>query len=491
MFGKDREITASADYRRFGGPNLGSPFFGVPANVSSVSGNLPGLTAGFAAVPVGSTGIGLTPADFTATAGMQNTGSYTAYQSLLPELRRGGVFLGANYRLEGGIELFAEVLASHYTEDVTNAPPALFLASVPATNPFNPSAPRCSCQAWCKAPSPLSRSTFHEDFVRPLVGARGDLGSWNWELSALASRDRGAFDVYGQPNAARLAAALASSDPHTALNPFVDGPMGSPDLLESIYSAVLPFPFKGDATLFNGFLRGPVTQLPAGTLDAVVGAEVEKSSLSRGFDADRTAKALFAELRAPLVAGSDERGGRRELFTVTGAARNDHYSDFGSKATWQAGLEFRPVEPVLLRGTHGTAFKPPTLYNLAAPPSTFPLPVTDPLRNGETVIVPLTQGGSPSLKPTTGDSSTLGVVWSPKDAGGLNLSLTAWTLHIDNAINLPERSSSSTTKASTRAGWCGGRRRTGWPAPSCRSTGPTSISARCARKASTSARTGP
>ena len=84
LSGKDRDITNNPDMRRFGGPNLGNQFFGVPANVSSVSGNLPGLNSSFAALPVGSTGIGLTPADFAATAGTLNTGSFTRYQSIVP-----------------------------------------------------------------------------------------------------------------------------------------------------------------------------------------------------------------------------------------------------------------------------------------------------------------------------------------------------------------------------------------------------------------------
>src|SRR5262249_53430541 len=99
LYGRDREITANPDYRRFGGPNLGTQFFGVPATVSSVSGNLPGLNSSFAAVPAGSTGIGLTPSDFIATAGTQNTGGTTFYQALITKSPRWGVFASANYRV--------------------------------------------------------------------------------------------------------------------------------------------------------------------------------------------------------------------------------------------------------------------------------------------------------------------------------------------------------------------------------------------------------
>jgi iron complex outermembrane receptor protein len=179
-------------------------------------------------------------------------------------------------------------------------------------------------------------------------------------------------------------------------------------------------------------------QLPAGPLDTVIGAEHEKSRLQRGMDAERQATALFAELRAPVISGSNDRGARREVLALLGAARRDDYSDFGSETTWHAGVEFRPFEPVLLRGTHGTAFKPPTLFNLAAPnfSGSGGIPVVDPLR-GETVVVQTISGGNPNLEPTTAESSTLGVVWSPREVRALNLSMTWWTLRIDNAINLP------------------------------------------------------
>ena len=76
---RDREITNDPDLRRFGGPNLGTPILGVPATIFSVTGNLPGLDAAFASVPRGSTGVGLTPSDFAATAGtysrMRRTGT--------------------------------------------------------------------------------------------------------------------------------------------------------------------------------------------------------------------------------------------------------------------------------------------------------------------------------------------------------------------------------------------------------------------------------
>ncbi|HYK65899.1 MAG TPA: TonB-dependent receptor, partial [Patescibacteria group bacterium] len=437
LSGKDRDITNNPDMRRFGGPNLGNQFFGVPANVSSVSGNLPGLNSSFAAVPLGSKGIGLTPADFAATAGMQNTGSFTRYQSLTPDARRSGLFMTASYSFGPPLEIFAELLATKYTPHSASTPPFLQFASVPASNPFNPFGTTVNVSGVVQGAEGLSNLSLEDELVQPLIGVRGSLGAWDWEMTALHSRDGGSQVVTGQPNTDLLNAALASPDPTRALNPFVDGPMASPSVLASIYSNVLTTNFSTDSTIVDAFMRGPLLQLPAGPLNALVGGEYEHDTFEREFKANRNAKAVFGELRVPLFSGTDERGERREVLAVQGAARYDDYSDFGSKTTWQAGVEFRPDQSILLRGTHATAFKPPTLYNLDLPPSSFSGTVTDPRRNGETVVVQDITGGNPALKPITGTSSTLGFVWSPRQVRDLNVSMTGWWNQLDNPINFP------------------------------------------------------
>src|SRR5262249_10109330 len=148
------------------------------------------------------------------------------------------------------------------------------------------------------------------------------------------------------------------------------------DVLASIFGQTNVSSWEGDATLVNAFARGTVFSLPAGPLDAVIGAEHESSSLERGFDHSRHVSAAFTEIRAPLIAGGESR---RELVTLSGAARYDDYSDFGNQVTWQAGLEVRPIDSLLIRATRGTAFKPPTLYNLAAPLSSGTSSILDPL----------------------------------------------------------------------------------------------------------------
>jgi iron complex outermembrane receptor protein len=437
MSGADRDITNDSDLRRFGGPNLASPFFGTPATIFAASGNLPGVGTAFAAVPHGSTGVGLRPADFAATAGTQNYGSFNHYQDLVLHAIRKGFFASGEYRLRAGVQLFAEFLASDYRFEGKTTPPALLQATVPATNAFNPFGVDVRAAGVVRGTEPLATFTFGDELVRPVLGARGPLGQWDWEASVLASRDRGGQHIRAQPNAAALNAALASSNPATALNPFIDGPMASPSLLASIFNQTNDSTWRGDATVVNAFARGPAMRLPAGPLDVVFGAEYERSGLARDMDATRSARALFGEVRVPLFSTASANGDRREVVALQAAVRRDDYSDFGAKTTGQASFELRPVSQALVRGTYATAFKPPTLYNLYAPASSGALPANDPLRNGESVVLTSMQGGNAGLQPTTSRSGTLGIVWSPSSVPALNFTLTGWTLQIDNAVTLP------------------------------------------------------
>src|SRR5262249_37439905 len=153
----------------------------------------------------------------------------TAYQDAISSSTRSGLFLNAEYRLQGGVELFAELLASEYKNDGARTPPALLQATVPATNAFNPFGTAVRVSGVVQGAEQLSRTRMRDVLLRPVVGARGQSRAGAWEVTALRSQDRGELEQAGQTNAALQSAALASADPRTALNPFVDGPMASLD----------------------------------------------------------------------------------------------------------------------------------------------------------------------------------------------------------------------------------------------------------------------
>src|SRR5262249_39065044 len=154
----------------------------------------------------------------------------------------------AEYGFDDGVQLFAEVLATEFDIAGATTPPFLQGATIPTTNAFNPFGVAVSASGTVIGAEKLGQFSLSDQVFRPLIGVRGKLGTWDWETTALYSRDSGDQIVYGQTNAAALTAALASSDPRTALNPFVDGPMASPAVLGAIFNQVNFTHWVGDAT---------------------------------------------------------------------------------------------------------------------------------------------------------------------------------------------------------------------------------------------------
>ncbi|HEY8586593.1 MAG TPA: TonB-dependent receptor [Rhodanobacter sp.] len=132
--------------------------------------------------------------------------------------------------------------------------------------------------------------------------------------------------------------------------------------------------------------------------------------------------AAAAELSLPLAS----------RLTASGSTRYDTYTVAGrtdSKATYKLGLEWRPLDTVLLRGTYATAFRAPDMAGLFQGESGFYTTTVDYYRcrqqggdnfdvdtcpyNNEQVSG--TQAGNRDLKNITARSLTGGIVWSPSD----------------------------------------------------------------------------
>src|SRR5690606_1042821 len=116
--------------------------------------------------------------------------------------------------------------------------------------------------------------SYRQDHYRGVLGLRGSAGRFEWELSGWQARDNsdaGGGNAFEQ---AKVAAALQSTDPAKTINPFVgDGsPIASPEVLRSLLtplSSVMGSRTSG----VTAFVRGPVAELPAGKLTALLGSE--------------------------------------------------------------------------------------------------------------------------------------------------------------------------------------------------------------------------
>lgn len=129
--------------------------------------------------------------------------------------------------------------------------------------------------------------------------------------------------------------------------------------------------------------------------------------------------ALASELRMPVL----------DALNLSVAGRYDQYRFAGrqtGKFTWSTGLEWRPVESLLVRGSYGTAFRAPDLHYVFAGEGNDETSVTDYYRcaveepdvaiddcSYESEGIIRSRAGNRDLESETSKSWTTGFVWSP------------------------------------------------------------------------------
>ncbi len=441
----ERAFFRDADYRRFGGVDARERACSPGTVTSTTSANLPGLDSTFAGIPT-STGP-LTIQSFAATAGQANL--CTAFTnasaaSLLHATESMGVHASGHRLLSGSLTAFGELTLVHEETRADGLGLNLNNVLVPATNPHNPFGVPVRVTARLGPDNGHEAYTRQTDFLRLLTGLRGSIGtSWDFEGTASISRDKGQRLLWNNIAApAARADALATTDLSLSLNPFTAGRAASDEVLDGIWSNHVRDTF-GRKIVASGFARGPLIELPAGAVEAIIGGEVageDFRNLQVGVntDASRRTRAVYGELRAPLWvtdAAGAEGAWTRAALTV--AARRDAYSDAGSANTYQAGLELRPARALLLRASAATSFKPPTLFQTNIEEQLVPLVglrMVDPLRGNEPVTGEGTRQSNKGLRPETGKAYALGAIWEPDATPGTRLGVTAWDVRIVDLI---------------------------------------------------------
>jgi iron complex outermembrane receptor protein len=460
LVGAERDLWRNQDFRRFDGNDY--RITAAPrANVYSLAGApLPGLPMSQASVPVGSTGLGLRPEDFLATAGEISRYSARNTMSVEPAVKRLSAVGSAELSIGERSAIFGEMLMS--TSDIVNLGPLAAVTGqiVPAENPFNPFGQAVRVDFSLAGTKPVSLLTEGE-LRRFVAGVRGGLSRWDWELALTSSNESAHVDRVNDLDPSLVAAALRSTDPQTALNPFADGPAGSDALLRSLVRNQ-EYDYLSRGWLVSGFLRGPLFRLPGGTSELVIGGEarreevkaVDTSLLEQG----RDIASEFAELKLPLL---------RQL-SLKLALRADFYENAKDSVNPQYGLVWHPSQDWLVRAAYGTSFRPPSLAEQATPRSQFLFPLADLRRGGSISPVNVIVGGNPDLENVSAHSFTTGVAYRVRDWPGMHWGAHYWRVVMDNRIVLPgvlnldkleelpgRVTRSAPTEADRLAGWLG------------------------------------
>ena len=298
--------------------------------------------------------------------------------------------------------------------------------------------------------------------IRATLGLQGSFGSSNWNYNAdwTYTLNKLTERTHVQFSAPLNAAFAPLFGPNLGVDPILGDNLYEPDYA-AFYHPVTNAQYNAFSGFANSYsqttdstVRGEVTNaslfpLPGGSAGLAVlvegGDQGWKYAPDPGFlDGDiyeitatagsghRSRYAATTELRMPVL----------KMLTVTASGRYDNYrvsEQNVDKATYNLGLEFRPITTFLLRGRYGTAFKAPTLSDQFQGTSGFFESVTDYYLCakggftgtnigacpyfGEPVFG--TTSGNTKLKPITAKVWDFGAAWSPLE----RMSITADFIH--------------------------------------------------------------
>lgn len=361
---------------------------------------------------------------------------------------------------------------------------------------------------------PTRQTSFETDTYQITTGLRGNFGdsTWSWDAYYSYGRTPQSQSVSGYLYTPSLTAALGPSmiDPATG-NPICVGTPGDPT---TVIAGCLPINFFGaapdpgtpegqaqlaalalinptilntndnDLKVYSVNATGDLFDLPAGPLSLAVGIERREETASSksdfltiippgqtvclisqeactfgdingGFDLNEA----YLEALVPVLADAPFA----QKLNLSLGVRYSDYSNFGSNVSGKVGIEWKPVNDLLLRGTWADVFRAPTIGDLFAPTIPSANTYIDPCNgftgapagsnqaiacagvnpNGEfnqsNSQVNSFQIANANLLPEQGTVVTAGFVYSPSWLDGFSATVDFWKVEItDFIVNIPE-----------------------------------------------------
>lgn len=472
-----------------------------------------GLTTDPGANVTGPGGIGAAafrPGDFSTGAPGDGADrfNFAPDNYLLTPQERTNIFTQGKYDVTDEVRLSVEATFNNRKSNQQLAPVPLFLGlfgfglasgiGVAADNIYNPFGQELLASSWLlgrRMTEAGPRASFQDiDSYRFGLGFEGSFELldryFDWDVNYIFNEIKSSYRSEGSMNMQRVQEALGGQPCRDDVNGNgcvelnVFGGQG-PDGLGTITPEMLNFiQFTGHhqtgAQLRNyaANLTGDLLELPAGPLGFAAGYEYRQTEgfispdaltaagITSGLSLQPTSGStavdeFFVEFAVPIL--SAVTGAERLDLSL--AARWSDYDTFGSTINSKLGIEWQPIDDLLLRATYSEGFRAPNISELFAgqlgglggglliDPCVDMLGIyggdpqpQDVVDNCIAQGVPadgslnfgvnqVTSGSNPNLMPETSESITFGVVYSPGWLDGLDIAIDFYDIELENTIS--------------------------------------------------------
>jgi outer membrane receptor protein involved in Fe transport len=433
-----------------------------------------------------------------------DTYDFSPYNLELTPTERAGLFASGNYRISDNVEAYLEAFTNKTRSQFVIAPLPLILginsgAIVSSASIYNPFGVNVSSGGTRTVLAGNRVGKFATQADQLSTGLRGSFGdTWQWDAGITWARTdqtrsqsgyyykpglRDAvgpsfIDANGVARCGREGAVIANCTPINIFN-VTDGtsPEGRANLAALQALAITPqaHSYANEKTAqFN--LTGELFELPAGAVSLAVGGEYRKDyqyfqpdfaslitdpntgecltstdACASPNSGELSVKEVYAEFFIPVL---------RDVFlakslNLTLGSRYSDYSAFGDTTNSKLGLEWRPIDDLLVRGTIAEVFRSPTISDLygGITPSadTYNDPCDDltpndprlnniacrgltPGFNQITAQTQSLQGSNVNVMPESGKSFTWGFVYDPNWLEGFSTSVDVWRIYLVDTI---------------------------------------------------------
>ena len=446
----DRALTASRDYRPYGGPDRRSTSVTTPNRLTVGGVNYTIDTSRF---QPGQTGT--SPSDYVLRT--QASAVSTNEEGTFPPQKGFSGHWSAKYDLiDDRLVLFTDGYFSSRDQKFVALDSPIVNVNVPASNPYNPfGVPVAAVYKFGPAEFGPITEYFDTTNLRGTVGLKGRISDFTYE-AGYSRYEKTVKEHYVNDISLSAAQAAASRTDSTAFNPF--GYYANSAVQLAGLSPTSNYEIKNEVSTVYAKVTGPVFTLPAGQVRFAAGAEYREIDYTATYDAgwkntvywwngggrtdqerSRENKTVFGEIFVPLISSPDAMG--LSSLEATGAIRYEDYSDFGDATVKQASLRAGFLqESLYLRASWAESFRAPSLAQLYAAQSRNTEPggfFYDPVRGGNLPVDRIV-GGNTNLKPELGESYNVGLVYLPTFVERLSLNLDYWKVEITDLIAAPD-----------------------------------------------------
>jgi outer membrane receptor for ferrienterochelin and colicin len=373
---------------------------------------------------------------------------YGPFNVLTPEAERTGFLLLGHQGFGAAVELFTEIAVQHNASLAQGAPTPLdesALLTVPTTHPGNPFPGATSIDILRFRPidAGARQWSIESDNLRMVLGLRGELSRWNWEVAA--QRARAESEQSGDRSQGWVRTDFLQQQIDAGLyNPF-SSTVNPQSVIESITTNLVR---RGKArlTMYDAQVSGELFEFGSDAVRMAAGVEYRDESVSdipddqfqRGLifgtesvsaAAERDNWSAFVEFSVPLL----------ETLELNLAARYDDYSDFGDTTNPKVALRWEATDQLALRTSWGTGFRAPSMAQIGLGPSQESQFFVDtfgcaggnaPACN--TLDYLIVFAGNPNLDPEESESFNIGGAW---ETDRFNVTVDYWDIVQEDKID--------------------------------------------------------